>query len=177
MPIKLLFRVFHEIQRFISFRCIYNYYLETIVWLYIKAINIYPTKSIFIFRYRISLILGIWYKLQQHVQDEIQTRLNFCLISVESKNSKNYSHVLCVYYLLHETILFHFSQHISSMIVNVNTIRIMSLLRDRILHKYHNARETFGKQSSINVEIEQLSYLRKLAKRRLLKFGTIQYLV
>ena len=56
------------------------------------------------------------------------------------------------------------------MIVNVNTIRIMSLLRDRILHKYHNARE-------INVEIEQWFYLCKVAKRRLLKFGTIQYLV
>ena len=156
MPIKLLFRVFHEIQRFISFRCIYNYYLETIVWLYIKAI--YPIRSIFIFLYHISLILGIWYKLQQHVQDEIQTRLSFCLINVQSKNSKNYSYVLYVYYLLDETILFHFSQHISSMIVNVNTIRIMLSLRNRILHKYHKARD-------------------KVAKGRLLKFGTINYLV
>ena len=139
MPIKLFSRVFHEIQRFISFRCIYNYTLEAIVQLYIKAI--YPIKSIFIFLYHISLILGIWYKLQQHVQDEIQTRVNFCLINVEPKNSKNYSYVLYVYYLLDETILFHFSQHISSMIVNVNTIRIMSLLRNRILHKYHKARD------------------------------------
>lgn len=148
MPIKLLFRVFHEIQRFISFRCIYNYYLETIVWLYIKAI--YPIRSIFIFLYHISLILGIWYKLQQHVQDEIQTRLSFCLINVQSKNSKNYSYVLYVYYLLDETILFHFSQHISSMIVNVNTIRIMSLLRDRILHKYHNARDSHQLMQKLN---------------------------
>ena len=148
MPIKSFFRVFHEIQRFISFRCIYNYYLETIVWLYIKAI--YPIKSIFIFLYHISLILGIWYKLQQHVQDEIQTRINFCLITVESKNSKNYSYVLYVYYLLDETILFHFSYHISSMIVNVNTILIMSLLRNRILHKYHKARDSHQLMQKLN---------------------------
>ena len=97
----------------------------------------YPIKSIHFFLYHISLISRIWYELQQHVQDEIQTHLSFCLISVESKKSKNYSYVLHVYYLLDETILFHFSYHISSMIVNVNTIRIKLLLKNRILHKYH----------------------------------------
>ena len=118
----------------------------------------YPIKSIYFFLYHISLISGIWYELQQHVQDEIQTHLSFCLISVESKSSKNYSYVLHVYYLLDETILFHSFEHISSMIVNVNTIWIMSLLRNRILHKYHKARD-------------------KVAKGILLKFGTINYLV